>query len=36
METTLIHSDLTQRAVVDTLRLEWIPSVADRHIRASS
>jgi anti-sigma factor ChrR (cupin superfamily) len=28
METTLIHSDLTQRAVVDTSNLEWLQSPA--------
>jgi anti-sigma factor ChrR (cupin superfamily) len=28
MENTLIHSDLTQRVVVDTLNLEWIHSPA--------
>jgi anti-sigma factor ChrR (cupin superfamily) len=28
METMQIHSDLTQRAVVDTLNLEWMLSPA--------
>jgi anti-sigma factor ChrR (cupin superfamily) len=29
MQTTHIHSDLTQRAVVDTLNLEWVQSPAN-------